>query len=81
MLQKGFLKSRETKETLRAAKRSRMFFITGTVVVLFSLIYTMLHHSGRIGFITGVCLLIVGFCMISVSMWMNFITQNKHRRR
>ena len=79
MLERGFLKHRE-KEDIRAMKRRRMLFLSGVFFILFALIYLMIHIQTHAGFIVGISMLIIGFCMISVSMWMNLLTQKNDRK-
>ena len=80
MLERGFLKHQESKEDIQALKRRRIFFFAGVFFIFFALIYMMIHIPVRDGFIVGISMLIIGFCMISVSMWMNFFAQNKRRK-
>ena len=80
MLQKGFLKPQETEKTARIAKRSRMLFFSGIFIIIFALIYLMAHSLTHSGIIVGICMLIVGFCVVSASIWMNFFSQNKRRK-
>ena len=81
MLQKGFLKPKETEKTTRAAKRNRMLFFLGLLLIIFALIYMMGHSLVRSDVIVGLCMLIAGFCIASVSMWMKFFSQNKKTKR
>ena len=80
MLQKGFLKPKETEEQSRAIKKSRLFLFAGIVMALCSLIYTMSNIFERTSLFIGASMLIAGFCLITASIWLNFFTQNKGRR-
>jgi drug/metabolite transporter (DMT)-like permease len=82
MLEKGFLKPTGKEETSRAVKRSRMFFVVGIFMVLagfLALIVRMQQGQVEIS-IVWLILLITGFLLISISMWMNFFAQNMKRR-
>jgi len=88
MLQKGFLKSKEDPEVARATKRSRMFLIVGVVVTLSALFFMMTALQTAESFsnqmtTTGFAMvaMIVGIGLVFVSLWINFFTQNKNRRR
>jgi len=81
MLERGFLKHLESKEDFLATRRRRILFAVGVFFILFALIYMMFHIQIRAGFIVGVSMLIIGFCMISVSMWMNFFAQKDQRKK
>ena len=83
MLQKGFLTSREAEENTRAVKRSRMFLIVGVLMILggFFLLLGQMKHGQEELSIAWLILVVTGFCLISVSMWMNFFRQKKNRRR
>ena len=80
MLQKGFLKPRETDENTRAKKIIRMFFFIGIFFVLSGFLHVMVRIKQE-GPISILCLilLIIGFLLISVSMWVNFFSQKKKR--
>ena len=82
MLQKGFLKPREKEENSRAAKRSRTFFIAGVFLILsgFLVLMTRMQQGQEKTSITYMILFFFGFFLLSVSLWMNFITQNKKRK-
>ena len=83
MLQKGFLKPCETEENARTLKRSRMFFFVGIFAILSGFLVFMIRMKQEQEEISIVwlVLLIAGFFLISVSMWMNFFAQKKKRRR
>ena len=83
MLQRGFLKPRETEQNTRAVKRNRMFFFAGIFMILAGFLALVLHmQQGQGGNSpAGLILLIAGFLLMSVSMWLNFFTQNKGRRQ
>jgi len=80
MLERGFLKHQESEEENRAKKKRRILFFSGAFFILFALIYLMTHSHIRTGFIVGIFTLIIGFSMLSVSMWMNFFEQKKQRK-
>jgi len=83
MLQRGFLKPQGKEENARAVKRSRMLMIVGIFLILSGFLVLMLRMQQGQQEISMVWLILVvaGFLLISVSMWMNFFTQNKNRRR
>ena len=83
MLQRGFLKSEEKEENARAVKRSRMLMIVGIFMILSGFLVLMLRMQQGQQEISMVWLifLVAGFLLITISMWMNFFTQNKKRRR
>jgi len=83
MLQKGFLKPQETKENIRAANRSRIFFFVGVFMILSGFLVLMVRMQQgqeRIS-LAWLILSVTGFLLISISIWINFFTQNKNRRR
>ena len=83
MLQRGFLKPQEKEENARAVKRSRTMMIVGIFMILSGFLVLMMRMQQGQAEISMVWLifLVVGFLLISISMWMNFFTQNKNRRR
>ena len=76
MLQKGFLKPQESKEDSRALKMRRAFLIGGIGGVLFSFIALMMSNLHRF----WIFVMIVGFGLIFISMWMNFLVQYKNKK-
>ena len=83
MLQKGFLKPQEKKENLRAVRRSRMIFFMGIFLILtgfLALLLRMQREPEEISFV-WLILLFGGFLLITVSIWVNFFSQNKTRQR
>ena len=83
MLQKGFLRPSEKEEDIRTIKRSRMFIIAGIFMVFVGFVVFMMdiqQETGQIS-IAWLILVVVGFLLVSISMWMNFFAQNKNRRR
>jgi len=83
MLQSGFLKPQKNEENARAVKRSRMLMIVGIFMILAGFLVLMFRMQSGQQEISMVWLILVitGFLLISVSMWMNFFTQSKNRRR
>ena len=83
MLQKGFLRPPKKEETARAIKKSRVFFFAGVLTMLMGFIILMVRMQQEGGQISMAWLILViaGFLLISVSLWINFFAQNKHRRR
>ena len=83
MLQKGFLKSPEKEKTTRTVKRSRMFFFAGVCTILlgFLVLMTRMQQGEEQISIAWLILLVAGFFLISVSLWMNFFAKNRSRRR
>ena len=80
MLQKGFLKPKEDPKKSGALNRGRVFLFAGIMVIFFSLIYIMTNQQQTVLSIKGgLYVLIVGFCLALVGMWMNFFAQNKNR--
>jgi len=77
MLERGFLKHQESKEDDRALKRRRAFLFGGIGGVLFSFIALMMSNLQQFwGFV-----MVIGFGLIFVSIWMNFLVQYKNRHR
>ena len=87
MLQKGFLKHQEDSEKSRTIKKSRIFFIVGTVVIFSALMMMFILRTDE-SFANQVSsvrmagiVMIAGIILISVGFWMNFFIQNKNRRK
>jgi len=81
MLQKGFLKSKEEPKNSSALKRGWALIFAGVIVIFLSLIYIMTNLQQTILSLKGWSfVLIVGFCLAFVGVWMNFFAQNKKRR-
>ena len=75
MLQKGFLKPQESKEDNRALKRRRVFFFGGIGVVFFSFIALMINNFHQV----WVYVMMIGFCLFFISLWMNFFAQRNKK--
>jgi uncharacterized membrane protein len=83
MLQRGFLKPGENEENARAVKKSRMLMIVGIIMILsgfLALLFRMQQGQAGIS-IVWLILLVAGFLLVTISMWMNFFTQKRNRRR
>jgi len=81
MLEKGFLKSKEDPKNAGALKKGRLFLFAGVMVMFLSLIYVMTNlQQSVLSIKIWLCVLIVGFCLALVGLWMNFFAQNKNRR-
>ena len=79
MLQKGFLTSREEKKNNRPI---RIYIFAGIFMIIGGiLLYMVQIQQAQEISIAWLILVIVGFFLVSVSMWMNFFAQNKNRRR
>ena len=78
MLQKGFLKPKEDSKNARIVKKSRMLLLAGVVLIVGAMI-CMMTNLQQIGSLTTVWLvvMIIGFCLTSVGLWMNFFAQTK----
>jgi len=83
MLQRGFLKDREKSDSGRAAKKSRLFFFAGMVVILFSLVFmmTLTQQTFKLSGMFFV-MLVLGFSLMLTGLWMNYFAHSqKHRRQ
>jgi len=79
MLQKGFLRSHEEKKNNRL---SRIFTFAGILLIIGGILLFMFQiQQAREISIAWLILVIVGFLLVSISMWMNFFAQSKNRRR
>jgi len=82
MLQKGFLKPKEDPKNARALKRSRTLLLAGVVLIVFAVFYMMANlQKESLSITVWLSVMIVGFCLAVVGLWMGFFAQNKNRRR
>ncbi|MDR1172968.1 MAG: hypothetical protein LBL24_10980 [Bacteroidales bacterium] len=82
MLQKGFLKPRE-KGSSRIIKISRVFLFAGIIIVFFALGAAVISSGEPLRLAQYASawfpMMIVGFCLVFISIWMNFFAQNRRR--
>jgi len=76
MLQKGFLKSKEDTKNAGSLKRGRLFLFVGIAVVVLGMIFMMTNMKFFMGWMF---MIIIGFCLAFVGLWMNFFEQKKNR--
>ena len=81
MLQRGFLKSR-TKEGQKTsvAKTSRLLLVLGVIFML-SAMFFMMSNAQQDATVIHVCVpvIIAGICLVIISIWLQFFSQNKKR--
>ena len=81
MLQKGFLKPQQKKELSSITKLSRLFLFLGVLIVLSAMFYMMMNIQQADTFISvWLSVMIFGFCLVFVSIWMSFFSRNKKRQ-
>ena len=80
MLQKGFLKPRNTEERARSEKQRRMLLGAGIVMVFGGLLGMFAGMSAGKLPIVAAALLAIGLFIIASGMWMNFFTQFRKRQ-
>ena len=81
MLQKGFLTPKEDSKNARIIKKSRMLLLAGVVLIVGAMI-CMMTNLQQTGLFAAVWLIviIIGFCLASVGLWMNFFAQSKKHK-
>ena len=78
MLQKGFLNNKENPDNFRTIKKSRLLLLAGVVLIVGAMIFMMTNLQQTGTFATlGLVVIIIGFCLTSVGLWMNFFAQSK----
>ena len=78
MLQKGFLKSRYNEGSTRVAKTGMILFLAGVVIILGNFFGMMAQiQKGEQISILFLIIFIIGFFMLTVSLWTKFFVQNK----
>jgi low temperature requirement protein LtrA len=81
MLQKGFLKFRHNEGKTGNTKISQILFIAGIIIILGNFL-GMLAQMSKGGEISTLCLVLflVGFFMVTVSLWAKFFKQRQSHR-
>ena len=78
MLERGFLRHhQESNEDVGALKRRRAFLFGGIGGVLLSFIFLTMSNFQQF----WIFVMIIGFGLIFISIWMNFFAQYKNRHR
>jgi len=81
MLQKGFLSPQTKNENSPKKATSRWVMIAGIIVTLSALIYMMNNFETALQNINvWLFVIIVGFGLMLISLWMNFFAKTKSRK-
>ena len=81
MLQKGFLKPQNKKETNSVTKLSRLFLFLGVIIMLSAMFYMMTNIQQADAFINvWLSAMIAGFCLVFISIWLSFFARYKKRQ-